>query len=268
MPFTHNPTPPRGDPSQVCLFATCLTDTFFPRAAVATVRLLRHLGCTVHFPPDQTCCGQGQFNNGLHDDARILARNLIQAFPPDATVVSPSASCVAMIREYYPSLFAHDPAWHTRARDFARRTFEITEFLAHHLQPDWPSLAPRLAARVTYHYSCHSRTLGIEPSLTESLLRAVADLDYHPAHKLDQCCGFGGTFAVKEPAISDALVAEKVAHLAATHPDIIVVNDAGCTLNIAGYCHRNNLNFRFLHVAELLAEALGLIAPDSESVSA
>ena len=244
---------------RVSLFTTCLTDTFFPDAAVALVRLLRHLGCRVDFPADQTCCGQPQFNNGLHDQARQLARRLIDVFESSSTVICPSASCTAMIRQYYPQLFADQPALLQKAQQLIKKTCEFTEFIQKNLLSELKTAKPHLHARITYHYSCHNRHLNLAPQACLDLINLIDGIEYVPLEKMDQCCGFGGTFATKLPNVSDKLVADKVACLQATGADTVVVNEGGCTLNIAGYCHRRGLNLRFVHIAQLLAESLNLI---------
>jgi L-lactate dehydrogenase complex protein LldE len=244
---------------KISLFTTCLTDSFFPQAATAVVLLLRKLGCQVDLPPRQTCCGQPQFNNGLHRQARSLARNLIDAFAGSGCVVCPSASCTAMIRDYYPQLFADLPDYRDRAREFIEKTYEFTEFVSKILKADLKALHPRSRGRVTYHYSCHNRGVDLAPGATIDLIKLIDGLEYAPLEKIDQCCGFGGTFAVKMAPVSQALVADKVACIQATAANTVIVNEGGCTLNIAGYCHRQGLNLRFVHIAQLLAESLGLM---------
>ena len=253
---------------QVSLFTTCLTDGFFPQGAVALVRLLKHLGCAVDCPATQTCCGQGQFNNGLHHQARRLGANLIDVFEHSCHVVSPSASCTAMIREYYPQLFVDDPVYLPKAQALAAKTFEITEFLSGNLNlnANLPDLKPRHYGKVTYHYSCHSRGIGLSAEATISLIKMIEGIEYIPLEKMDQCCGFGGTFAVKASQVSEALVRDKVDSIVATGADTVVVNDGGCTLNIAGHCHRRGLPIRFVHIAGLLAESLGLMGHAGEAL--
>ena len=245
---------------QVSLFTTCLTDTFFSEAARAAVRLLQKLGCEVDLPSGQTCCGQVQFNNGLHDQARSLARNLIDTFAASDCVVCPSASCSAMIRDYYLQLFAEEAAYHDRVREFIDKTYEFTEFISKILKADLKVLSPRGCGRVTYHYSCHNRGVELGPEVTIDLIKLIEGVEYVRLEKMDQCCGFGGTFSVKMGAISEALVADKAGCIQATGADTVVVNEGGCTLNIAGYCHRQGLNIRFIHIAQLLAESLGLMS--------
>jgi L-lactate dehydrogenase complex protein LldE len=246
-------------PFQVSLFTTCLTDSFFPDAAIATVRLLRHLGCEVDLPENQICCGQPQFNNGYHDQARKMARNFIDAFAESLCVVSPSASCTAMIRDYYESLFTDDPHYLPLAQELVSKSYEITEFITKILRIDLQTYKPQARGKVTYHYSCHNRGIDIPPQVTIDLINLIDGVEYIPLDKMDQCCGFGGTFAVKMPEISQALVADKAKCILATGADTVVVNDGGCMLNIAGYCHRHNIPVRFVHIAQLLAESLGLL---------
>jgi len=242
---------------RVSLLTTCLTDTFFPGAGAAAVRLLERLGCTVEAPAGQTCCGQPQFNNGLHAAARRLARRLVEVFADSPCVVCPSASCTALIRDYYEWLFADEPGQLPQVRALIRKTYELTEFLTRVLRVDWSSLGLHGSGKVTYHYSCRSRGIGVGPEATVELIGKIRGVEYVPAGKLDQCCGFGGTFAVKLPEVSEALAADKAACLAATGAETVVVNDGGCALNLMGYCHRHGIRLRFVHVGQLLAEALG-----------
>ena len=244
---------------KISLFTTCLTDTFFAPAAVAAVRLLRHLGCEVTLPPNQSCCGQAQYNNGFHRQARILALNTIDAFENSDLVVCPSASCTSMIRILYLQLFESHDLHLKRARSLAAKTYEFTEFITRILKPDLSKYNPKSRGKVTTHYSCHNRHLDLEPQTTVDLIRLIDGIEYIPLEKMDQCCGFGGTFAVKMPQISQALVADKVKCITDTGADTVVVNEGGCTLNIAGYCRKHNVNVRFVHIAQLLAESLGLM---------
>ena len=244
---------------KVSLFATCLTDTFLPRVGVAMVRLLRHLGCDVDFPRGQTCCGQPQFNSGFHAEARDLAAGLIEALAASDVVVSPSASCVAMICEYYEQLFSEDPEMLAKARVLTGKTHEVSDFLTRVLQADFSPFQMRAAGKVTYHYACHGRGLDLEAKTTVDLIKKIDGIEYVPLAKWDQCCGFGGTFAVKMAQISTALVVDKAACIVATGADTVVVNEGGCWINIAGYCRRQGIAVRFVHIVEFLAEALGLM---------
>jgi L-lactate dehydrogenase complex protein LldE len=235
----------------VSLMVTCLGDALFPDVGVATVKLLRRLGVTVDFPQAQTCCGQPHFNSGFHDDARALAKHTIQAFANGRPVVTPSGSCAAMVKLEYPELFHHDLVWHGRAEDLGRRTHELSDFLVNVLKIE--DVGARFDGKVTYHMACHLRGLGLltEP---ERLLRQVRGLEYIPLERADECCGFGGSFAVRYPGISGAMVQDKAAFIEKTGADTVVATDAGCLMNIGGCLHRRGSKVRTLHLAEVLAQ--------------
>lgn len=230
---------------------TCLGDALFPDVGVATVRLLRRLGVTVDFPAAQTCCGQPHFNSGYHDDARELAKHTIRAFEKSERVVAPSGSCAAMVKLEYPELLHSDAAWHRRAVDLARRTHELSDFLVNVLHTD--DVGARFVGKATYHMACHLRGLGLmtEP---ERLLRKVTGLEYVPLERSDECCGFGGSFAVRYPGISGAMVQDKAAFIEQTGADVVVATDAGCLMNIGGCLRRRGSKVRIMHLAEVLAQ--------------
>jgi L-lactate dehydrogenase complex protein LldE len=236
---------------KVSLLVTCLGDAFFPEAGAATVRLLRRLGIEVDFPQAQTCCGQPHFNSGFHDDARALAKHTIRAFAGDRLVVTPSGSCAAMVKLEYPHLFHDDLAWHGRAEDLARRTFELSDFLVNRLRLE--DVGARFCGRVTYHMACHLRGLGTLLE-AERLLHQVRDLIYVPLERKDECCGFGGSFAVRMPAISGAMVHDKAAFIEKTGAEAVVATDAGCLMNIAGCLRRRGSKVRALHLAQVLEQ--------------
>ncbi len=244
---------------KVSLFVTCLTDTFYPRAGIAVVKVLEKLGCEVEFPADQTCCGQPMFNNGYHDEARALARRMIQVFEHSECVVTPSGSCAAMVREHYPELLEGDHAFEEGAKELAGKTYEFVEFLVKVLKVDLRAIGVRLPGKATYHYSCHLRGLGMTDAHTVGLLRQIDGLEFVPLEKADQCCGFGGTFAMKFPQVSGELVRDKARCIAATGAKTVVVNDAGCTMNIAGACRREGMDVEFKHVAEVIAEGMWIV---------
>src|SRR5438132_13875468 len=236
--------------SKVSLMVTCLGDAFFPDVGVATVRLLRRLGVEVLFPEAQTCCGQPFFNSGYQDHARELARHTIEAFRGDDLVVTPSGSCAAMVKLEYPELFHDDPAWHARALDLARRTWELSDFLVNYLKVE--DVGARFEGRVTYHMACHLRGLGLQEAPLR-LIQRVAGLHFVPLERYDECCGFGGSFAVRYPGISGAMVQDKAGFIEKAGVDAVVATDAGCLMNIGGCLHRRGSKVRLLHLAELLA---------------
>jgi L-lactate dehydrogenase complex protein LldE len=231
------------------LMVTCLGDAFFPEVGIATVRLLRRLGVEVAFPRDQTCCGQPHFNSGYRADARAVAEHTIKVFSGADKVVTPSGSCAAMVKLEYPELFEQNTSGHARAEDLARRTHELSDFLVNVLGIE--DVGARFAKRVTYHMACHLRGLGLEKEPIR-LLRQVKDLDFVPLERADECCGFGGSFSVRFPQISGAMVRDKARLIEQTGADAVVATDSGCLMNIAGYLHRKGSNIQVLHMAQVL----------------
>ena len=228
---------------------TCLGDVLRPEAAKATVRLLRRLGHEIEFPADQTCCGQPMYNSGFADLAREQAKHTIRVFEGDNLVVTPSGSCAAMVKVEYPHLLEGDAEWHPRAVDLASRMFELSDFLVNRLGV--VDVGARYEGKVTYHYACHLRALSLEGQ-AEQLIQHVRGVTYVPLARQDQCCGFGGSFAVRYPQISGAMVDDKMGCILRTEADTLVSTDAGCLMNIGGRLHREGKPVRVLHLAELL----------------
>ncbi|HEX6356212.1 (Fe-S)-binding protein [Actinophytocola sp.] len=230
--------------TRVALFATCLTDTFFPDTARAVVRLLERLGCEVDFPPAQTCCGQMHYNTGYRAHATKLAKRHAKAFDGYDAVVAPSGSCAGMVREVYPDL-------HRSAAAVAVRTYELSEFLVDVLGvTDVGAYFPH---RVTYHPTCHSlRMLGVDDRPLR-LLRAVRGLDLVELAAADSCCGFGGTFALKNAETSTAMLADKMTHVLETRAQVVTAGDNSCLMHIGGGLSRLRTGVRALHLAEILA---------------
>jgi len=243
---------------KVSLFVSCLTDTFYPRMAIAAVKVLDRLGCSVHFPQKQTCCGQPMYKNGFHREAAVLAKRMIDALDGGEQVVSLSGSCGAMIRAYGDELLADDARLRDAARELAGRTHEFSQFLVDVLHVDLRELGVKWPGVVTYHYSCHLRQLGVTDQ-TDRLLKQIEGLEYRRLANREQCCGFGGTFATKFAELSGAIVAEKVAAIGKTGAGTVISNEAGCGMNIAGACRRAGCDVRFKSVAEVIAEGLGLL---------
>ncbi|MDP9175267.1 MAG: (Fe-S)-binding protein [Planctomycetota bacterium] len=242
---------------RVGLFITCLTDQFYPHVGVAVTKILEHFGCKVFFPKDQTCCGQPFFNNGFHPETRGLALRMIELFEPFDYVVTPSGSCCAMVREQYHQLLQGDIVNEPGMHKLCNKTYEFVEFLDKVLKVDFSQFKLPASESITYHYTCHLRGIGVKDEGVR-LLRQIGNVDFKPMEKTDQCCGFGGTFAVKYPAISGAIVEDKAKCIADTGASTLVCNDAGCTMNIAGMCHREGMTTRVKHIAELMADAMGI----------
>ena len=239
-----------GEP-RVGLFVTCLVDALRPSIGLAAARLLEAAGCRVDVPRVQTCCGQPAFNSGDDRTARDLARAHLAAFEGFDYLVAPSGSCVGMIRDGWAELFADDPAWRDRHAALAARSFEILSFLDR--VRGWRPAGVRCAATATYHDACSGlRQLGVHEE-PRRLLAAVDGLDLVPLEGADVCCGFGGTFCVHYPDISNAIATEKAARVAATGADTLLVAELGCLLNIEGRLRRMGSGVRCLHPVEVLA---------------
>jgi L-lactate dehydrogenase complex protein LldE len=235
----------------ITLFIQCLVDAVWPHVAEAMARILEDLGLTLDCPTDQTCCGQPAFNSGFQREARAAARRFVEIFENAATIVSPSGSCVHMVRHHYPELFKDELQWRRRAERIAARTYEFTEFLVDVLKVE--DLGASYHGRVTYHDSCHLlRGIRVQEQ-PRRLLRRVKGLELVEMKNSDYCCGFGGAFAVKYPDISAAMVNDKVDHIVNSGAGTVVGCDTGCLLNIAGAVSRRGLSIKTMHIAEILA---------------
>ncbi len=235
----------------VGLFVTCLVDLFRPSVGLAAVRLLEMAGCRVAVPAAQTCCGQPAYNSGDRDDARAIARLVIAAFEPYDYVVAPSGSCAGMLKVHYPRLFADDAAWSGRATAFAAKVHEIVSFLVDVRGVE--GVAAAFEGTVTYHDSCSSlRELDIRDQ-PRALLKTVRGLRLTEMDDTEACCGFGGTFCVKYPDLSNAIVEKKTAAIAASGAGTVLAGDLGCLLNIAGKLRRQGIAVSARHVVEVLA---------------
>jgi L-lactate dehydrogenase complex protein LldE len=244
MAARHQQTPDR-----VIFFGTCLIDLIYPNAGLAAMRLLRGAGLRVSFPQAQTCCGQPAYNAGFRDEARRVARQQLDVLAGDSTVVVPSASCAGMLREHYPRLFA-GTAEESAAVQLAGRVVELCDFLDRVLDLQLADNGPPLT--VALHHSCSARReMGVAPAAARLLGRLgnVKVLEPDHAH---ECCGFGGTFAIKQPEISAAMAADKAGAIVATGADLLLSQDAGCLMNLDGTARKAGLGFGVQHIAEFL----------------
>lgn len=242
-----------GKSPRVGLFATCLMNVFRPGIGFAAAKLLEDAGCSVEVPDAQTCCGQPGYNSGDFDSARALARQVIELFEPFDYVVGPSGSCMATIRHDYPALFEGDPDWSARAQRLAAKSFELMSFLHDELGVTRVDAGTPLKRKATYHDSCSGlRGLGIKGQ-PRALLASVKGLELVEMQDAEVCCGFGGTFCVKYPEISEKMVDDKVANILASGADTVLGGDLGCLMNIAGRLRRINAPVRVFHTAEVLA---------------
>jgi L-lactate dehydrogenase complex protein LldE len=238
---------------KVALFVTCLVDGVVPSVGQATVSLLRRLGCEVDVPLAQTCCGQMHVNTGYPDQALPLVRRHVDAFAGYEAVVAPSGSCVGSVRHQHADVArrAGDSALADAAEELAGRTFELSEFLVDRLGvTDVGAYYPH---RVTYHPTCHSLRLLRVGEKPLTLLRKVRGLDLVELPQAETCCGFGGTFALKNPDVSEAMLADKISAIAATGAEVCSAGDASCLMHIGGGMTRLGNGVRTVHLAEILA---------------
>ncbi|MBK8986773.1 MAG: (Fe-S)-binding protein [Chloroflexi bacterium] len=219
---------------RIALFVTCVVDQILPEVGVDTVKVLRRAGCAVDFPPEQTCCGQPFFNSGFQEEARRLARRTIDAFADQDIVVLPSGSCTTMIRQEYPHLLENEPKYYYRALRLAKKTFELSEFLAK--EAKWPAATAVPTPQpepITYHDSCHMcRLLGLKNEPRHTL--QAAGYAIQEMTEPDRCCGFGGLFSVRMPEVSNAMTAEKLRQAQATQAAALVTADPGCLMQMRG----------------------------------
>lgn len=246
-------TPSKIDRPRVALFVTCLVDLFRPSVAFAAIKLLEESGCTVEVPAAQTCCGQPAYNSGDQESAYKVARSLPDLFAPYDYVVVPSGSCAGMLKRHLPDLFAEDSPLQEKSKALAAKTWELTAFLCD--VRGIKKIAARFPQRVTYHDGCSGlRELGIKQQ-PRSLLAGVDGLVLSEMEDAEVCCGFGGTFCVKYPDISDRMVGDKIARITATGAATVLAGDLGCLLNIAGKLKRQGSAIEARHVAEVLVSA-------------
>ncbi len=238
-------------PSTISLFIPCINDEFHPGVGMNMVRVLERLGLHVTYDARQTCCGQPMFNSGYHDEAAALACRFLDIFGDSECVVAPSGSCTAMVKVFYGTTLALPDAYREKADRLRSRIHEFTSFLVDVLGVT--DVGAALPARVTVHDSCHAlRELGIRAQ-PRALLGAVRGLELVEMPEADTCCGFGGTFAVKNAGISAAMAASKVESILATGAAVVTGVDSSCLMNIQGVIDRRGLPVRAMHIADILA---------------
>ncbi len=244
-------TSSNGWPAKVNLFVTCLVDQFAPNVGMSVVNILEARGIEVHFPPDQTCCGQPAFNSGFRNDAYPVAARFLDIFEAtDGPIVCPSGSCVAMVRNFYKDLFREHPEDLARAQALSERIYEFTEFIVDVLGIDDLDVSVDLDA--TYHRCCHLlRELHVDTQ-PATLLSNVDGLDLKSLHRDDVCCGFGGAFSVKMSEISSAMLEEKLDNVVAAGASHLISGDTGCILHMQGGLRRRGADVQVVHIAEVL----------------
>ena len=249
------------EPARVALLVTCLVDLFRPSVGFAAVKLLEEAGCTVEVPRAQTCCGQPAYNSGDRADAKAIARQVIEAFAGYDYVVAPSGSCAGMVKVHYPEMFADEPEMRARAEELAARTYELVSFLV-----DVRGMT-RSTARWDAQRHLSRRLLRAARARGQGAAAPAArdrsrGCELRELPGAEVCCGFGGTFCVKYPEISDKMVGDKAADIAATGAEAVLAGDLGCLLNIAGKLTRLGVPVEARHVAEVLAGMADAVAAD------
>ena len=242
---------------RVALFITCLADALLPRVGQATVALLERLGHEVAFPAEQTCCGQMHINTGYQREALPLVRHHVTVFEAYDAIVAPSGSCVGSVRHQHADVARRQGDAHlaARATAVADRTYELSEFLVDVLGVE--DVGAYFPHRVTYHPTCHSLRLLRVGDRPLRLLRQVRGIDLVELPDADQCCGFGGTFSVKNPDVSTAMLADKMRHVLATGAEVVAAGDGSCLMHIGGGLSRLRTGTRPVHLAEILAATEG-----------
>lgn len=234
---------------KVSLFVTCLGEIFYQDVAKDVVEVLERLGCEIDLPMGQICCGQPAYNSGYRKDAQKAAKQMIASFEDSPYIVTPSGSCAAMFKEY-PGLFKADQEWQGRAQAVADKTYEFTQFIVDVL--DVEDVGAVYPARATYHTSCHMMRLLQEEEAPFKLLKNVQGLELLPLENSYDCCGFGGTFAVKMVSISEQMVDEKIRRVEESTADVLIAVDGGCLMNIKGRIDRKEKPIEVKHIAQIL----------------
>jgi L-lactate dehydrogenase complex protein LldE len=249
---------PEAPPSDVYLFATCVIDLFDPEAGLDAIAVLEHAGVRVHFPRDQTCCGQPAYTSGFPEHARAVARAQLDLFPQPWPIVVPSGSCAGMILHHWPRLLADDAALQRRAEDIAARTVEFSEFVGERLALDLATAPNRAEVTACLHTSCSARRETRALDNGRRLLAALPGVTVATHDHEFECCGFGGTFSVKHPEISAAMAADKLDAIVATGCSTFVSGDCGCLLNLNGALGKRGSTLRGRHLASFVRERLGI----------
>lgn len=238
----------------VQLFIPCYIDQLYPQTGFNTIKILEKAGCTVHYNPNQTCCGQPAFNSGYWDEASSLAEKFLNDFNADMPIISPSGSCSSFVIHHYHKLFGEKPELLKQHSLLKTKVYELSDFLVNVLKVE--KLGASFPHKVTFHDSCSAlREYGIKDE-PRKLLAQVAGLELIEMEESETCCGFGGTFAVKNPAISTAMAEKKVINAVATGAEYVVTTEASCMMNINGYCSKNKLAVKGIHLADILASGL------------
>ena len=238
------------------LFIPCFIDQLYPQTAFNTLKLLEKAGCKVDYNPQQTCCGQPAFNAGFWDEAKTVGSKFLNDFSEDKYIVSPSASCTGMVKNYYSDLFTNT-AVHNKCRSVQSNIHELSDFLINVLKKDY--FGAELEGRAVYHDSCAALRECKIKAEPRALLAKVHGLELVEMRDTDTCCGFGGTFAVKYAGISSAMAQQKIDNALEMKAEYIISTDASCLINLQGYIDKHSLPIKTLHLADVLCNGWGNI---------
>lgn len=240
---------------KVYFFATCLGGIAYSGTIVNAIKLLQKEGVEVIFKKDQTCCGQPSLNSGFYEDSKKVALHNINLFNEPYPVIVPSGSCAGVMKVDYLELFANDGEY-MKVKEFTKRVYEMSDFLVKELKVKYEDTKPK--TRITWHSNCHALRIAKSIDSNKKLLRQLKNVELVELEREDECCGFGGTFSIKEPEISNAMVMEKIADIKEREVEYVIAADAGCLLNISGAMKKNGVNVKAMHLYDFLAERINL----------
>jgi len=238
-------------PDNIYFYGTCLVDLIYPQTGVAAMELIKAAGVNVIFPPQQSCCGQPAFNSGYRSDALKVARSQLACFPKNIPIVVPSGSCAGMIKHHWPELFKGEKD-EQQAKEISSRIYELTEFLVDVLNIQLKDLGEPV--KIAIHTSCSARReMGVAEKI-DSLVEQLENVEVIEQKNKEECCGFGGTFAIKQADISGAMVADKNKAIIDTGAEVLISQDCGCLMNIGGTLEKQKQTQRVLHIAQFISE--------------
>lgn len=240
---------------KVYFFATCLGSIAYSNTCVNAIKLLQKEGVEVIFKKDQTCCGQPSYNSGYYEDSRKVAMYNIKLFDKPYPIVVPSGSCAGMMKVDYLELFENDPNY-AMVKDFSSRIYELSDFLYKELKVNYEDKGEK--TKVTWHSNCHALRVAKSIESSKSLIRQLKNVELIELEREEECCGFGGTFSIKEPEISNAMVLEKIEDIKSRNVEYLVSADAGCLMNISGAMKKNQVNVKPIHLYDFLANRINL----------
>lgn len=241
---------------KVYFFATCLGGIAYSGTCLNAIKLLQKEGVEVIFKKDQTCCGQPSLNSGFYEDTKKIALHNISLFSEPYPIIVPSGSCTGIMKQDYLEIFSDDGNY-ALVKEFSKRVFELSDFLLKELKVKYEDTKSE-KVRVAWHSNCHALRIAKSIESNKNLIRQLKNVELVELEHEEECCGFGGTFSIKEPEISNAMVLEKIADIKAQNVDYLVAADAGCLMNISGAMRKNGVNIKSVHLYDFIAERINL----------